>query len=111
MVGTYGFTLRVSDGCSTVDLPLSITKYPMPQITTATLPIASLNVPYLAQLQVVGGAPPYYWYTADPLPGGLTLNDSRPTSGSITPDSRKTWSRAYALASQERAWSIAERSK
>jgi hypothetical protein len=79
-VGIYNFTLRVTDGCATVDIATAITNYPALQITTTTLPPAPFNVPYSAQLQAAGGAPPYYWYTTSQLPYGLTLN----TDGSIT---------------------------
>jgi hypothetical protein len=79
-VGIYNFTLRVTDGCVTVDIATAITNYPALQITTTTLPPAPFNVPYSAQLQATGGAPPYYWYTTSQLPYGLTLN----TDGSIT---------------------------
>jgi hypothetical protein len=79
-VGIYNFTLRVTDGCVTVDIATAITNYPALQITTTTLPVAPFNVPYSAQLQAAGGAPPYYWYTYTQLPYGLTLN----TDGSIT---------------------------
>jgi hypothetical protein len=63
-----------------VDIASAITNYPALQITTTTLPPAPFNVPYSAQLQVAGGAPPYYWYATSQLPYGLTLN----TDGSIT---------------------------
>jgi hypothetical protein len=79
-VGIYNFTLRVTDGCTTVDIATAITNYPALQITTTTLPPAPFNVPYSVQLQVAGGAPPYYWYASSQLPYGLTLN----TDGSIT---------------------------
>jgi hypothetical protein len=79
-VGIYNFTLRVTDGCATVDIATAITNYPALQIATTTLPLAPFNVPYSAQLQAAGGAPPYYWYTYTQLPYGLTLN----TDGSIT---------------------------
>jgi hypothetical protein len=78
--GTYQFTLRVTDGCATIDLAGSITNYPALRIITTTLPPAPLNVPYSAQLQAAGGLPPYSWYYFTPLPYGLTLN----LDGSIT---------------------------
>jgi hypothetical protein len=79
-VGIYTFTLRVTDGCATVDIATAITNYPALQVITTTLPLAPFNVPYTAQLQATGGAPPYYWYATSQLPYGLTLN----TDGSIT---------------------------
>jgi hypothetical protein len=78
--GVSSFTLRVTDGCTTIDTATSFTNYPALQITTATLPIAPLNVPYSAQLQGSGGVSPYYWYAYSSLPYGLTLN----LDGSIT---------------------------
>ena len=73
--GISYFTLRVTDGCATIDTPTSITNYPALQITTTTLPLAPLNVDYNAQLQATGGVPPYNWYvTSGSLPFGLYLN-------------------------------------
>jgi hypothetical protein len=73
--GVSYFTLRVTDGCATIDTPTSITNYPSLQITTTTLPLAPLNVDYNAQLQATGGVPPYNWYvTSGSLPFGLYLN-------------------------------------
>jgi hypothetical protein len=39
-VGIYNFTLRVTDGCTTVNVVTAITNYPALQITTTTLPPA-----------------------------------------------------------------------
>ncbi len=78
--GIYNFTLLASDGCADLDIALSITNYPPPQIKATTLPVAALNVPYTAQLQVDGGVPPYYWFTYDWL-GGLSLNADGSISG------------------------------
>jgi hypothetical protein len=73
-VGISSFTLRVTDGCNTIDTPVSITNYPMVRITTTTLPVAPLNVPYTNQLAAAGGLPPYTWYPNGAMPYGLTLN-------------------------------------
>jgi hypothetical protein len=87
MPATNNFTLRVTDGCATIDTPASITNYPALQITTATLPVASPNVPYNAQLQAAGGVPPYYWYNDTALPDGLTLNSDGSITGTPTSNS------------------------
>jgi len=84
---TNNFTLRVTDGCATIDTPASITNYPALQITTATLPVAPLNVPYNAQLQAAGGVPPYSWYNDTALPDGLTLGSDGSITGTPTSDS------------------------
>jgi hypothetical protein len=73
-VGISSFTLRVTDGCNTIDTPVSITNYPALRITTTTLPVAPLNVPYTNQLAAAGGLPPYTWYPNGAMPNGLTLN-------------------------------------
>jgi hypothetical protein len=78
--GSYHFTLRVTDGCATTNIPTAITNYPPLQIATTTLPVASLNAPYNAQLQAAGGVPPYSWYSYTTPAYGLTLN----LDGSIT---------------------------
>jgi len=77
---TNDFTLRVTDGCAVIDTPAAITNYPMLQISTTSLPAASLNEPYNGQLQAAGGVPPYSWYAYPALPYGLTLD----TDGAIT---------------------------
>jgi hypothetical protein len=78
--GIYPFSLRVTDGCTTFDVATVITNYPALQITTTALPVAAPNLPFTAQVQAAGGAPPYAWY-AYPAPAfGLTLNQD----GSIT---------------------------
>jgi hypothetical protein len=87
MPATNTFTLRVTDGCATIDTPASITNYPALQITTSTLPAASTNVPYNAQLQAAGGVPPYYWYNFSALPDGLTLNSDGSVTGTPTSES------------------------
>ena len=87
MPATNTFTLRVTDGCATIDTPASITNYPALQITTSTLPAASMNVPYNAQLQAAGGVPPYYWYNFSALPDGLTLNSDGSITGTPTSES------------------------
>jgi hypothetical protein len=84
---TNAFTLRVTDGCAILDTSASITIYPALQITSTTLPAASLNVPYHAQLQAAGGVPPYYWYNFTALPDGLTLNSDGSITGTPTSES------------------------
>lgn len=47
---------------------------PVPlQITTSSLPIARTGVPYSAQLQAIGGVPPYKWTYTGTLPPGLDI--------------------------------------
>ncbi len=79
-VGVSSFTLRVTDGCATLETANSLTNYPGLEFLTPSLPLASVNVPYHAQLLGGGGLPPYAWYAARSLPSGLTLN----LDGSIT---------------------------
>jgi len=71
--GTYNFKAQVSDGCATAILDTSITIYTAPLITTASPLIATTGASYTNQLQASGGAPPYYFYTAGPLPSQLSL--------------------------------------
>ena len=62
------------------------------QITTSSLPGATIGVPYSATLQATGGTPPFKWrVVTGTLPAGLTLNK---TSGTIsgTPSSTATTS-------------------
>jgi hypothetical protein len=71
--GTSNFKARVTDGCATVDLDTSITIYPAPILTTPATLFATTGALFSAQLAVSGGAPPFYFYTAGPLPFGLSL--------------------------------------
>jgi hypothetical protein len=74
-----------TDGC------FKVTAVPL-QITTTSLPDATIGVPYSATLQAIGGTPPYKWKVfSGTLPAGLTLNK---TSGTIsgTPSSTATTS-------------------
>jgi hypothetical protein len=88
--GIYHFTLRVTDGCATIDTPLVITNYPALQITTTKLPLASVNVPYSVQLQAKGGLSPYIWYNQSSLPYDLTLNMDGTLTGTVYYDSTNT---------------------
>ncbi len=70
--GTYNFTVQVGDPGppqQTASLPTSITVFDYPAITTTSLPVGLINYPYNAQLQAIGGTPPYAWSTPR-LPGG-----------------------------------------
>jgi hypothetical protein len=78
-VGTYNFTVQVSDSQSPpaiASAPLSITvQYPQLSITTASLPSGKVDVSYSATLTATGGLSPYTWrITSGNLPSGLTLN-------------------------------------
>jgi hypothetical protein len=74
-----------TDGC------FKVTAVPL-QITTSSLPDATVGEPYSATLQAIGGIPPYKWkVVSGTLPAGLTLSKS---SGTIsgTPSSTATTS-------------------
>ncbi|HXA68423.1 MAG TPA: putative Ig domain-containing protein [Bryobacteraceae bacterium] len=54
-------------------------------ITTTQLPFGQLNLPYNAQLNATGGAPPYTWsYLGGGLPPGLSVSPSGVISGTPT---------------------------
>src|SRR5207244_1045797 len=85
-VSTSNFVVRVSDSGTppqTAQKNLSIRVDPPPlQITTTTLPPATVNVPYSQTLGVANGTPPYTWSRiSGNLPAGLSLN---PQTGAIT---------------------------
>jgi hypothetical protein len=90
--GTYNFTAQVSDGCVTVDLATSITIYAAPLITTTgTTLFATTGAPFNAQLGVSGGAAPFYFYTAGPLPDYLYLGSDGLFSGTSYFDSTNSF--------------------
>jgi hypothetical protein len=89
--GVYNFTAQVSDGCATVDLATSITIYTAPSITTATTLFATTGALYSDQLEVTGGAAPFYFYTAGPLPLGLALASDGLISGTSYLDATNTF--------------------
>ena len=76
--GTFGFTLQVQDSrATTVTQALSITVAPLLRITTTSLPVVGLGVPYSQSVAATGGIAPYTWSVAvGALPNGLTLNSS-----------------------------------
>jgi len=56
---------------------VTVTTAPVPlQISTATLANGVANTSYSATISAFGGAQPYAWGAAGPLPAGLTLNAS-----------------------------------
>ena len=90
--GTYDFTAQVSDGCATVDLPTSITIYTAPLITTPqTTLFATTGALFSAQLGAAGGFPPFYFYTAGPLPDYLNLGTDGLLSGTSYFDGTNTF--------------------
>ena len=87
--GTTYFYVRVTDATSNfVETFFSITVvYPALAIETATLPNATVGLPYESQLVGVGGLAPYYWSLAlgsANLPPGLNLGTNGVISGTPT---------------------------
>ncbi len=75
---------KSTDGC------FKVTAVPL-QITTSSLPDATVGVPYSATLAATGGTPPFKWkVVTGSLPAGLTLSSSGTISG--TPSSTATTS-------------------
>ncbi len=74
--GTFNFTVVATDANGAqASAPLSITVRPEPLlILTGLLPVGATGPSYSAQLEAVGGVPPYDWtVAAGALPPGLTL--------------------------------------
>jgi hypothetical protein len=74
--GSFSFTVRVTDSASAADTqPLSLTVSAPPNITTTTLPAATVGTAYSQTLAATGGTTPYTWsLAAGSLPPGLSLN-------------------------------------
>jgi hypothetical protein len=88
--GTNTFTAQVGDGCATVDLDTSITIYAALFIAPKTL-FALTGASFSNQLEVTGGAPPLYFYTAGPLPYDLALGSDGLISGTSYYDATNTF--------------------
>ncbi len=99
--GTTPVTLTVTDATGTaVSQNTSLTiddAGPALSITTASLPDATLGLPYDQTLQAAGGTPPYTWaLTSGTLPAGLTL-DAATGAVSGTPTSTGTTTFHYLV--------------
>lgn len=75
-VGTFNFTVRVSDAIgATASKALSITVATPLSITTTAMPGGSVGVTYSQNVSATGGTPPYSWsISAGSIPTGLSLN-------------------------------------
>jgi hypothetical protein len=81
------FTVRVTDGCATIDTPTSITNYSATEILTTYLSDLAIGCPYANPFQATNGIPPYTWALADgsnPLPPGLQFATNGILSGTPT---------------------------
>ncbi len=85
VAGAYEFAIRAQDAngnFSQRNLQVSVV-----EITSGSLPAATIGVAYAVQLTVAGGAPPYTWaVSSGALPLGLTLTPGGLLSGTPTTD-------------------------
>lgn len=74
--GTNSFVIKVVDSTGkTVTQDLSITISSILQVTTSSLPLATINSAYSQTLAAAGGRLPYTWtIPSGAIPAGLTLN-------------------------------------
>jgi YVTN family beta-propeller protein len=96
--GTYTFTVRVTDkNKQTDDQDYSITVYPVPGVTTTSLPGAVVGVEYNQALSAKDGCGPYTWDVKNgPLPPGLVLEKDTGVLSGI-PDDSITKSKTYKI--------------
>jgi hypothetical protein len=82
--GTYHFTVQVTDaGGRTAAGALSISLAVAPlAITTSSLPLGLITVPYSQAIAATGGVPPYAWtIVSGAFPGGLSISPNGVISG------------------------------
>jgi hypothetical protein len=99
-------TFQVADSSvppqiANVTLPITVAQNAL-RVTSTSLPNGQVGVPYFQTLLTDGGVSPFIWTTADPLPGGLTLD---PATGIIsgTPTTAVTNSRFLVSVSDATA--------
>jgi hypothetical protein len=81
-IGTVDVTVTTPAGTSPTAPADTFTYLAPPKVTTASLPSGTVNTPYTATLNAVGGKKPYTWsISSGSLPAGLTLN---PATGVIS---------------------------
>jgi hypothetical protein len=83
--GVFTFTTVVTDSLKDTaqqDITIAINTGTPPQITTATLPLATISQPFSSTLAATGGTPPYTWAVIGSSPDpGLQLSTSGTISG------------------------------
>ena len=100
-VGTYTFTMRVTDyNGQQATQQFTVTVHPPLQVATTTLPAGTVGRPYSHDLDLnaQGGLPPYSWFVVNnisELPPGLTLDTTAPDFNNVlagTPTQAGTFS-------------------
>jgi hypothetical protein len=82
--GTFEITFTASNGIGADSIQHFTLTVAGLHVTTTSLPEARAGVAYSAQLEAVGGVPPYKWkVTAGKLPKGLRLSSTGHISGTI----------------------------
>jgi len=109
-IGSYSFTLRVTD--SSVPVQMQDRSYvvtiassaPPPVITTETLPGGIVGQSYSMEFAAVGGQPPYLWSVASgSLCAGLTLSSGGQLAGQPTTEEECQFTVEVTDASQQSA--------
>ena len=83
-VGPQAFKLHVTDGTQTATASLTLTVTHPVSMPPESLPSAIQNRPYIAAVHATGGATPYTWSAAGPMPSGLTLYPSGILAGTFS---------------------------
>ncbi len=104
--GVYSSSIRVTDNLGTTfDRAINATVVPLTNLSSTTLPKATVNSPYSFQFTPYGGSGNYSW-SATNLPGGLAFSTTTPGLLTGTPTASGSFSPAVTVKDLSNSTSI-----